>query len=87
MEMIQIEFIESVRLAFLAFVAGVWLREYAPTKIGKWLGRCGVLVALFLMTAFGFHSVEICQLRSWSDSEAIQPAGENHKTYVANNGN
>jgi len=59
MEM-SIEFYRSLQWSSAAFIAGVFLREYAPNDFGKWLGRGGVAVSLFAMTAFGMYAVRAC---------------------------
>jgi hypothetical protein len=59
MEM-SLEFYESLKWSLAAFVCGVFLREYAPDSLGKWLGRGGVLVSLFAMSAFGAHAAREC---------------------------
>jgi hypothetical protein len=59
MEM-SIEFYKSLQWSAAAFVCGVILREYAPDGVGKWLGRSGVLVSLFAMSAFGAHAAREC---------------------------
>jgi hypothetical protein len=59
MEM-SLEFYQSLKWASAAFFCGVCLREYAPDAVGKWLGRGGVLVSLFAMTAFGLYSARQC---------------------------
>lgn len=56
----SLEFYQSLKWASAAFVCGVCLREYAPDGLGKWLGRVGVLVSLFAMTAFGVYSTREC---------------------------
>ena len=56
----SIEFYESLKWATAAFAAGVFLREYSPSEFGKWLGRSGVLVSLFSMSAFGAHATREC---------------------------
>jgi len=59
MEM-SIEFYKSLQWSAAAFVCGVILREYAPDGVGKWLGRSGVLVSLFAMSAFGAYAAREC---------------------------
>ena len=59
MEM-SIEFYEALKWSSAAFICGVFLREYAPDSLGKWLGRGGVLVSLCVMSAFGLHSAREC---------------------------
>ena len=56
----SLEFYESLKWSLAAFVCGVFLREYAPDSLGKWLGRGGVLVSLFAMSAFGAHAAREC---------------------------
>ena len=56
----SIEFYKSLQWSAAAFVCGVILREYAPDGVGKWLGRSGVLVSLFAMSAFGAYAAREC---------------------------
>ena len=56
------EFIQSLQWGSAAFVCGILLREYAVDATGKWLGRAGVLVAFFSMSAFGLHSARQCSV-------------------------
>ena len=56
----SIEFYEALKWSSAAFICGVFLREYAPDSLGKWLGRGGVLVSLCVMSAFGLHSAREC---------------------------
>ena len=54
------EFYQALKWSVAAFACGILLREYSPESLGKWLGRSGVLIALFVMTAFSIHSVRQC---------------------------
>jgi hypothetical protein len=59
MEMTQ-EFVECLKWSAAAFVCGICLREWCRQSIGQWIGRANVAVALFVMSAFGLHSVREC---------------------------
>jgi len=89
MEM-SIEFYQSLKWASAAFACGVCLREYAPNGFGKWLGRVGVFVSLFAMTAFGVYSTRECstliQLVE-QKQEATGIAGKVLMTFVSPAGN
>jgi hypothetical protein len=56
------EFVQSLQWGSAAFLCGILLREYAVDATGKWLGRAGVLVAFFAMSAFGLHSARQCSV-------------------------
>ena len=62
MEAVTNEFYESVCWAFYSFVFGVFLREFAPSTFGRWLGRVGVLCAMLVMVLFGDYSIRQCSL-------------------------
>jgi len=59
MEMTR-EFLECLQWSAAAFVCGICLREWCRQSIGQWIGRANVAVALFVMSAFGLHSVREC---------------------------
>ncbi len=79
MEMMTSEFFEALKWSASAFVCGICLREYASESIGKWLGRSGMLIALFVMTAFGMHSVKL-------NAETQQQARVKHTDQIATPG-
>ena len=54
------EFLECLQWAGAAFVCGIVLREWGYDALGKWIGRANVAAALFVMSAFGLHSVREC---------------------------
>ena len=62
MEAVTNEFYESVCWAFYSFAFGVFLREFAPSTFGRWLGRVGVLCAMLVMVLFGDYSIRQCSL-------------------------
>ena len=71
MEMMQQEFIEVLAWVCMAFICGVFLREFAPDAFGKWLGRSGVLVALLVMCFFSEYAIDRCQeFHSLSETRA-----------------
>jgi hypothetical protein len=59
MEMTQ-EFFDCLTWSGAAFVCGICLREWGYDALGKWIGRANVAAALFVMSAFGLHSVREC---------------------------
>jgi len=62
MEAVTQQFYESVCWAFYSFAFGVFLREFAPSTFGRWLGRVGVLCAMLVMVLFGNYSIRQCQM-------------------------
>jgi len=57
MEAVTNEFYESLCWACYSFAFGVFLREFAPSTFGRWLGRVGVLCAMLVMVLFGNYSI------------------------------
>ena len=62
MEAVTNEFYESVCWAVYSFALGVFLREFAPSTFGRWLGRVGVLCAMLVLVLFGDYSIRQCSL-------------------------
>lgn len=86
MEMIQQEFIESTKWAAMAFICGVFLREFAPDTFGKWLGRSGVLAALFVSFCFSEHAMQHCS--RMGDVTEIHPSdSDGDETIIASSDN
>ena len=54
------EFFDCLTWSGAAFVCGICLREWGYDALGKWIGRANVAAALFVMSAFGLHSVREC---------------------------
>ena len=77
MEAVTQQFYESVCWAFYSFVFGVFLREFAPSTFGRWLGRVGVLCAMLVMVLFGDYSIRQCSLLAMN-SKVMNGEGISH---------
>ena len=77
MEAVTHEFYESLCWAFYSFSFGIFLREFAPSAFGQWLGRAGVLCAMVVMVLFGTYSIRQCSMLA-SNSNTVSGKGISH---------
>ena len=77
MEAVTQQFYESVCWAFYSFAFGVFLREFAPSTFGRWLGRVGVLCAMLVLVLFGDYSIRQCSLLAMN-SKVMNGEGISH---------